>query len=63
MQIILAPIERDKLTATAEILRKYSRMFSAMVEGETGMHFDEAATAAGILENLVKETNKATKAD
>lgn len=63
MQIILNQREIDKLEGAAEILNKYSRIFSEMVKGETGQHFDNAATAAGMIESLLEETRKATKTE
>jgi len=63
MQIILNQREIDKLESTIEILNKYSRIFSEMVKGESGTFHDTAASAAGMLESLLKETRQATKAE
>lgn len=60
--IILSQREKDHLQTAAEILREYSRIFSASVYGKTGMHIDNAGTAAGMLEAIIKEQEK-TKAE
>ena len=58
MTITMNQREKDTLQKANEILNKYSIMFSAMVKGESGTFFDNAGSAAGMIESLLKEQEK-----
>ena len=55
MTIKLSPMERDQLERAADTLEKYSRIYSELVRGETGMHIDNAGSAAGMIREIIKE--------
>ena len=58
MTIKLSPMERDQLERAADTLEKYSRIYSELVRGETGMHIDNAGSAAGMIREIIKENEK-----
>ena len=61
MNITINEREKNTLENTIEILNRYSAMYSALVKGCTGMHHDSAATAAGLLDAIIKESYKKTE--
>jgi len=54
--IILNQREIDTLGRASEILKEYSRIYSESVRNKSGMYFDNAGSAAGILDSIIKES-------
>ena len=57
MKIKLSPREINHLDAAAVILEEYSRIYSEMVKDKTGMFFDDAGSAAGMIRKLIENNN------
>ena len=58
MNITINEREKNTLEKTIEILNRYSAMYSALVKGCTGMHNNNAATAAGLLNAIINDSYK-----
>jgi hypothetical protein len=61
MNITINEREKNKLQDAVEILERYSAMYSALVKGKSGMFYDDAASAAGMLKTIIKESYKDTE--
>lgn len=53
-QILLTQREKDTINNTIDILKEYSRIYSASVLNNTGMYIDTAGSAANLLESLLQ---------
>lgn len=53
-QILLTQREKDTINNTIDILKEYSRIYSASVFNKPGMYTDTAGSAANLLESLLK---------
>lgn len=56
MKIVLSPRDYNRLDSALEILDKYSRIFSALVKDENGIHTDNAGTAADMIRAIMKDS-------